>query len=116
MTKPNQEFKSYLHSKDTSPLFLVGDSLAILGDFPEDSIDFCMTSPPYWGQREYQNGGIGLEADYKMYVKDLCAIFGEVKRVLTNTGSFWLNIGDTYLNKHLVGIPWRVAFQLMDDQ
>ena len=75
-----------------------------------------MTSPPYWGKREYDNGGLGLESDYLDYVRALSDIFGELKRVLKPSGSFWLNIGDSYQNKGLVGIPWRVAFELTDRQ
>lgn len=75
-----------------------------------------MTSPPYWGKREYENGGIGLEADYRDYVKNLVAICAEIKRVLKPEGSFWLNLGDSYNGKGLVGIPWRVAFELVDNQ
>jgi len=75
-----------------------------------------MTSPPYWGKREYENGGIGLEADYREFVQNLAAIFYELKRVLKPTGSFWLNLGDTYSDKGLVGMPWRVAFELTDNQ
>jgi site-specific DNA-methyltransferase (adenine-specific) len=75
-----------------------------------------MTSPPYWGQRQYAVSGIGLEDDYKEYITQLSEVFSELKRVLKNTGSFWLNIGDTYQNKRLLGIPWRVAFELSDKQ
>jgi site-specific DNA-methyltransferase (adenine-specific) len=75
-----------------------------------------MTSPPYWGKREYHNGGIGLEKYYPQFIDNLAAICFEVRRVLKSTGSFWLNIGDSYLNKQLVGVPWRLAFKLMDEQ
>ncbi len=75
-----------------------------------------MTSPPYWGQRQYATHGIGLEEDYREYVAAIAAICGEVRRVLKPSGSFWLNIGDTYQNKKLLGIPWRVAFELTDNQ
>ncbi|HET6674121.1 MAG TPA: site-specific DNA-methyltransferase [Nitrospiraceae bacterium] len=75
-----------------------------------------MTSPPYWGQRTYSNGGIGLEPHWRDYVRRLLAIFAEVKRVLKWTGSFWLNIGDVYDKKCQLGIPWRVALAMMDDQ
>jgi site-specific DNA-methyltransferase (adenine-specific) len=75
-----------------------------------------MTSPPYWGKREYENGGIGLESDHREFVKHLAAICLEVKRVLKPEGSFWLNIGDTYEDKGLLGVPWRVAFELTDRQ
>ena len=113
-------FASALHAyqQDTStqPLLLNGDALAVLRALPDECIDFAMTSPPYWGKREYENGGIGLEADYRDFVKDLAAIFLELKRVLKSTGSFWLNLGDTYSGKGLVGVPWRVAFELTDNQ
>ena len=106
----------YLHARGTAPLFLCGDSRSVLSNLPSNSVDFCMTSPPYWNQREYQNGGIGLEPDPEMYVDHLLDVFAELKRVLKPTGSFWLNLGDSYENKGLLGIPWRVALKLMDEQ
>ena len=75
-----------------------------------------MTSPPYWGQRQYSADGIGLEVDYREYIVHLAEICGEVHRVLDRHGSFWLNIGDTYYKKRLTGIPWRVALELSDKQ
>ena len=75
-----------------------------------------MTSPPYWGQRAYSGGGIGLEKTYSEYIEKVLAIIAEVKRVLKPTGSFWLNIGDAYDRKSLVGIPWRIALVLIDRQ
>ena len=107
---------SYQAEPQRSPMLFHGEALAVLQSLPSESIDFAMTSPPYWGQREYEGGGIGLEADYRDYVRDLVEIFFELKRVLKSTGSFWLNIGDTYSGKNLVGIPWRVAFELTDNQ
>jgi site-specific DNA-methyltransferase (adenine-specific) len=109
-------FEEYRLGKDNTPLFLQGDCYAILQQLPDQSIDFAMTSPPYWGKRQYAAKGIGLESDYKEYIKNICAIFLELKRVLKDTGSFWLNIGDSYKSKHLLGIPWRVAFELIDNQ
>lgn len=109
-------FNEYRQGGSTSPLLLNGDALAVLQALPADSIDFAMTSPPYWGKREYESGGIGLESDYRHFVRDLAEIFLELKRVLKPTGSFWLNLGDTYFEKGLVGIPWRVAFELTDVQ
>jgi DNA modification methylase len=106
----------YGQSHSTRPLLFNGDCLAVLKSLPDESIDFAMTSPPYWGKREYQNGGIGLEKDYRDFVADLAAVFLELKRVLKSTGSFWLNLGDTYNGKGLLGIPWRVVFELTDNQ
>jgi DNA modification methylase len=107
---------SYLANQELSPLFLLGDATAILTHLPNESIDFCMTSPPYWGQRQYHDGGIGLEANYEDYLSNLLAVFNQVRRVLKPTGAFWLNIGDTYQSKMLLGIPWRVALRLVDEQ
>lgn len=107
---------AYKQEPTLRPLLLNGDALAVLRCLPDECIDFAMTSPPYWGKREYETGGIGLEADYRDFVKDVAAICLELRRVLTPTGSFWLNIGDTYNGKGLVGIPWRVAFELTDVQ
>lgn len=109
-------FARYAEGARTAPLLLLGDAMTILASLPADSIDCAMTSPPYWGKREYAGGGIGLEADYRDYVKHLTAVFAELKRVLKPEGSFWLNIGDTYEAKNLLGIPWRVAFDLTDNQ
>jgi DNA modification methylase len=72
--------------------------------------------PPYWGKRHYAGAGIGLEKNYQDYIKAVAAILLELKRVLKTTGSLWLNIGDSYLDKRLLGIPWRIAFELTDSQ
>lgn len=109
-----ERFLDYKQSFELNPLLLLGDALEVLRELPSESIDFAMTSPPYWGKREYESGGIGLEADYRDYIANLASIFSEVKRVLKPEGSFWLNIGDTYKDKNLVGIPWRVALVLTD--
>lgn len=109
-------FREYTCTDSITSLLMQGDALKVLKELPDESVDFCMTSPPYWGKREYDEGGIGLEDDWRDYVERLVGVFAEVKRVLKPTGSFWLNIGDSYNGKGLVGIPWRVAFQLTDSQ
>jgi DNA modification methylase len=93
---------------------LCGEALELLSTLPSSSVDMCMTSPPYWGHREYDVSGIGQETTHGAYIDHLCAILQEVKRVLKPKGSLWLNIGDSYDAKSLVGIPWRVALRLMD--
>jgi DNA modification methylase len=95
---------------------LDGDSLEIIKLLPDNSIDCVMTSPPYWGQRCYENGGIGLENNSQFYIDNLMRITKELHRVLKNSGSFWLNIGDTYKNKSLQAIPWRIAIKMIDEQ
>lgn len=116
MTEYSEKLECYLKCNELQPLFLLGDSYEVLRHFPDESIDFCMTSPPYWNQREYQNGGIGLETSREEYIANLLKIFNEIKRVLKQTGSFWLNLGDTYQNKSLAGLPWRVALAMTDSQ
>jgi site-specific DNA-methyltransferase (adenine-specific) len=92
-----------------------GDALPLLRAMPNDSVDMCLTSPPYWGHREYEMQGIGQEANWEGYISALCDILGEVKRVLKAGGSIWLNVGDTYQSKSLCGIPWRIAINLIDN-
>ncbi len=95
---------------------LQGDAEEILPRLPSSSVHMCITSPPYWGQRAYDgNSELGREKHWEDYVARLVQIFHEVRRVLRSDGSLWLNIGDTYLNKNLCGIPWRVAFALQQD-
>lgn len=108
--------KDYVTTIDLAPLFLQADSYALLKLFPDGCIDCVMTSPPYWGHRAYANGGIGLEDTWDEYINNLLTIFCEIKRVLKPSGSFWLNIGDSYQHKSLVGIPWRVALAMTDKQ
>ncbi|MBX7236362.1 MAG: site-specific DNA-methyltransferase [Caldilineales bacterium] len=107
---------SYLSQTRLRPLLMLGDARQVLRDLPGGCVDFAMTSPPYWGKREYAGGGIGLEASYQEFVCNLAEVFAELNRILKPTGSFWLNIGDSYHNKGLIGIPWRVAFELIDRQ
>lgn len=76
---------------------LQGDALKVLKTIPEESIDCVVTSPPYWGLRNYCiEGQLGLETRFEDYLKKLNAIFDEVRRVLKKTGTCWVNIGDTY--------------------
>lgn len=93
---------------------------------PDRSIHLVITSPPYWKQRSYEGPGkdqIGQENAYdcenrrcgECYVCHLLAVFREVYRVLRDDGNFILNIGDTYSEKNLLGLPWRVAFALQSE-
>ncbi len=104
----------YLVNQDINPMFLVGNALNILKQFPAESVDCCITSPPYWQKRQYENGGIGLEDSPESFIDNLFAIIAEIHRVLKPTGSFWLNIGDSYVNKSLQCIPWRIAIRMID--
>ena len=74
-----------------------GDALTILKTFPDECVDTCITSPPYWGLRDYGvEGQIGLEKTPEEYVEKLVIVFREVRRVLKKTGTLWLNLGDSY--------------------
>tara|TARA_R100000329_G_scaffold31661_1_gene29300 strand:+ start:3244 stop:4071 length:828 start_codon:yes stop_codon:yes gene_type:complete len=95
---------------------LHGDVLQRLKDIPDDYVQMVCTSPPYWALRDYQaDGQFGLEETPELYVEKLVEIGQEIKRVLRKDGTFWLNIGDTYRDKQLVGIPWRSALGLQKD-
>ncbi|HRI42670.1 MAG TPA: site-specific DNA-methyltransferase [Fimbriimonadaceae bacterium] len=106
--------QEFLADRDWSNMIVAGEAAESLRAFPRECIDCCMTSPPYYGHREYATPGIGQERTPVEYIDALSGILREVKRVLRRTGSLWLNIGDTYRNKHLLGIPWRVALKLGD--
>lgn len=112
---------------------------------PAQSVHTCVTSPPYFGLRDYGvDGQLGMEAAPEEFVGALVAVFREVRRVLRHDGTLWLNLGDSYANgartsrdidpklpqrqqsrrprdperikpKDLIGIPWRVAFALQAD-
>jgi len=82
----------------------------------DESVHCCVTSPPYWGLRDYgHDDQLGLEPTPEEYVANLVAVFAEVRRVLRDDGTLWLNLGDRYVNGCLVGAPWMVAFGLRDD-
>jgi DNA modification methylase len=70
------------------------DCLEGLRNLPDNSVDICVTSPPYWGQRGDE--GVGTEPDPRDYIKNLSTILLEVMRVIKPTGVLWLNIGDSY--------------------
>lgn len=76
---------------------LCGDVLDKLKTLPSGSVRCCVTSPPYWGLRNYgMDGQIGLESTPEAFVGRLVEVFREVRRVLTDDGTLWLNLGDSY--------------------
>lgn len=121
-----------------------GDALAVLKRLPARSVQCVVTSPPYWGLRDYGiDGQIGLEKTLPEFIGGLADVFDEVRRVLRDDGTLWLNIGDGYTSgnrgwrapdkknparamsvrpdtpeglksKDLMGVPWRLAFALQD--
>ena len=101
-----------------------GDALDILKQFPSESIDMCITSPPYWNMRDYGvDGQLGNEETFEEYLSKLQDIFNEVYRVLKKEGSCYVNIGDVYSNNNsigvrkqsLIGIPDRFKLNMMDN-
>ena len=129
----------------TRSVLFEGNALTVLQALPTESVRCVITSPPYWGLRDYGiKGQIGLEPSLPQFLNQLTRIFSEVKRVLTADGTLWLNIGDGYTSgnrgyrgadkknparamntrpptpdglkpKDLIGVPWRLAFALQDD-
>ena len=82
---------------DESVTLWHGDALAVLRELPDASVDCCVTSPPYFGLRDYGEAGqYGLEASPAEYVETMRAVFVEVRRVLADDGTLWLNLGDSY--------------------
>jgi site-specific DNA-methyltransferase (adenine-specific) len=77
-----------------------GDCIEVLRTLPDESVQCCVTSPPYWGLRDYgHNAQIGLESTPEAYVGRMVEVFREVRRVLREDGTLWLNLGDSYANK-----------------
>ena len=122
----------------------LGDSLEIIKTFPDKSIDCVVTSPPYYGLRDYGvDGQIGLEETPEEYIDKLVSLFREIRRCLRDEGTCWVNLGDSYSGncsraskgragmgaeregvftkggglppKNLIGIPWRFAFAMQAD-
>lgn len=96
---------------------LCGDAVDQLSTLSESTVDCTVTSPPYYRQRDYAGAGdqIGQEETPGQYVDRLVAVFSQVRRVLKETGSLWLVIGDKYVKGGQLGMPWRLALALMED-
>lgn len=78
-------------------LVFEGDAIRALQKLPTESVQCIVTSPPYWGLRDYGiEGQIGLEESLQQYINKLVAVFAEARRVLKRDGVLWLNIGDGY--------------------
>jgi DNA modification methylase len=125
--------RAIAHLSSDHYAILIGDAVTQLRRLPPGCIDTCVTSPPYWSARDYGHSDqIGLEEEVGEYVERLVAVFAEVRRSLVETGTVWLNIGDTYFggagtvdgkppergwkrNKQLSLVPYRVALALQED-
>jgi DNA modification methylase len=94
--------------QDQAVQLIQGDVLAVLKTLPDNYVQTVVTSPPYWGLRDYKiplqvwpggwRGSLGLEPTPSLYVAHLVDVFREVRRVLRRNGTCWLNIGDSYAN------------------
>ncbi len=93
---------------ETNPIVVLqGDARQVIHSIPEESVQCVVTSPPYWGVRDYGvENQIGAEADLMEYVENLVDVFRGIRRVLSADGTFWLNIGNTYSSG---GRKWRDA-------
>ena len=94
---------------------IAGDIRTVSDELPSNFVNCIITSPPYLGQRDYNvDGQIGKESTVDDYVLVLQEVFFKLKRVLSDDGTLWLNLGDAYdkSTKQLLGIPWQVVFAL----
>lgn len=91
---------------------ICGDAHQVLKQFPDESIDCVVTSPPYWALRDYGvKGQIGLEANFQEYIQKLYDVFDEVKRVLKKRGTCWVVLGDTYSTRNTSKGRWSAYLQ-----
>lgn len=97
---------NYIQPNTENPLTItLGDVRDVVRNIPSDSIQCVVTSPPYWGVRDYGvEAQIGAEPQLKDYVENLVSLFSEVRRILKPDGTFWLNMGNTYTSG---GRKWR---------
>ncbi len=94
---------------------ICGDAAEEVGKLPPHSIDAIITSPPYFHQRDYTGKlQLGHEATPNQYVARLMEVFRECHRVLKESGTLWLVLGDKYRDGQQLGLPWRVALALID--
>ncbi len=104
------------YHSDEHTFFYHGDALPILSSFASESVDCVVTSPPYYGLRDYGvEGQLGREPTLDEYVAKLTTIFEEVRRVLTPWGTCWLNIGDSYNNRTRVRRASHQGINGVDD-
>jgi len=102
--------------QDNIPLVLLGDVIQGLKKIPSESISCIVTSPPYWNLREYYiSGQIGRERTPEEYITKLVEVSKELLRILKKDGAYFLNIGDTYIDKGLQMIPQRVAYSMVNE-
>jgi site-specific DNA-methyltransferase (cytosine-N4-specific) len=135
----------FLAEDAATSALICGDTETVLSQLPDAIFQSCVTSPPYWSLRDYSiPGQIGLEDSVYAYIEHLVKVFSQVRRVLKDDGTLWLNIGDSYTSggrtwratdkknpvramsvrpptpeglkpKDLIGVPWLLAFALQEE-
>lgn len=103
--------------KDTLQLdhIYLGDCLEVLQHLPDQCVDMVITSPPYFNLRDYGvEGQLGSESSVETYVENLAAVFTEARRVLKDSGSCWVNLGDTYTDQALACVPDRFKIKMSE--
>src|SRR3712207_4262923 len=101
----------------SSNLIVHGDARGTMRSWRDAIVDCVVTSPPYWQQRDYRGSDtqIGKEETPAAYVGRLTEVFRECRRVLKDTGTLWIVLGDKYRSGEQLGLPWRLALALVDD-
>ncbi|MGH2535738.1 MAG: DNA-methyltransferase [Thermomicrobiales bacterium] len=137
-----EQYRFLFEGDATESAILLGDARRVLASVPSGAFQTCVTSPPYWSLRNHEiEGQIGLESSLDAYIESLIVVFEHVRRTLSDDGTLWLNIGDSYTSggrtwrapdkknparamnvrpptpdglkpKDLIGVPWRIAFAL----
>lgn len=98
-----------------NPIFINGDCFKILKEFDSNSLDCVITSPPYFRERE-KNKHFNLNQSIEAYIDNILIFTKEIKRLLKDEGSFWLNLGDSYSKCSLQLIPQQIAFKMINEQ
>lgn len=101
---------------EESVKIMEGDCIESMRTLAKKSIQSVITSPPYYGLRNYEEEGqIGAEETEEQYIEKMVEVFREVRRILKDNGTVWLNLGDTYYKKQALMIPHKVAIALQKD-
>jgi DNA modification methylase len=143
--KQNETILRFIAENNGNSALICGDTESMLAQLPGGIFQTCVTSPPYWSLRDYHiPGQIGLESTVYAYIEHLAKVFAQVRRVLKDDGTLWLNVGDSYTSggrtwratdkknpiramsmrpptpdglkpKDLIGVPWLLAFALQKE-
>lgn len=137
--------RNHINENKSESLVIHGDTRKIVNSLPDNYYSCCVTSPPYWGKRDYgYDAQIGAEMKLEEFIDNLVSVFRTIRKKLKDDGTLWVNIGDSYTSgnrtwrspdrknpartmsyrpptptglkpKDLIGVPWRLAFALQSD-